>query len=176
MPFIKINGIELYYEDSGSGPETIVFCHGLVCNCRMFDAQVETLKDRYRCVTFDFRGHGKSGTGRNESDMDALSNDAAKLIQKLNCDPCHLLGFSMGGFVALRLAIYNSRLLRSLILVGTSADPMPKEEKFQFKLLALMARWVGFWSVTNKIMSMMFSESFRNDPEKLEWNLNWMFR
>jgi pimeloyl-ACP methyl ester carboxylesterase len=82
MPFIEINGIKLYYEDSGRGPETIVFCHGLVCNCRMFDAQVEALKDQYRCVTVDFRGHGRSGTGRNGSDMDALSDDVAKLIQK----------------------------------------------------------------------------------------------
>ena len=173
MPFIEINGNRLYYEDSGNGPETIVFCHGLICNCRMFDAQVEAFKDNYRCVTFDFRGHGKSGLARNGSDMEALSDDVVRLIQVLNCEPCHLLGFSMGGFAALRLAINHSSFLRSLILVGTTSDPMPKEEIFQFQMLGFMARWIGFWSIVNQVMPMMFSESFLNDPEKLELKNKW---
>ena len=173
MPFIEIDKNSIYYEETGDGPEAIVFCHGLICNCRMFDSQIEALKEHYRCVTFDFRGHGKSGKARGGFDVKALSSDTAKLIKKLNCEPCHLLGFSMGGFAALRLAIHQSRLLRSLILVGTSADPMPREEIFQFRILAFMARWIGFWSIVNKVMPMMFSESFLNDPEKLELRKKW---
>ncbi len=47
MPIIRVNGAALYYEEHGTGPETIVFAHGLLWSCRMFDAQVALLKDRY---------------------------------------------------------------------------------------------------------------------------------
>jgi pimeloyl-ACP methyl ester carboxylesterase len=56
MPITEANGAKLYYEDNGTGPQTIVFSHSLLFSCRMFDAQVEALKNRYRCVAFDFRG------------------------------------------------------------------------------------------------------------------------
>ena len=64
MPIIRVNGAALYYEEHGTGPETVVFAHGLLWSCRMFDAQVALLKDRYRCVAFDFRGQGQSEVTR----------------------------------------------------------------------------------------------------------------
>ncbi len=60
MPFLSVNRAELYYEDQGAGPEAIVFAHSLLFNCRMFDDQINALKDQYRCVKFDFRGQGRS--------------------------------------------------------------------------------------------------------------------
>ena len=48
MPLMRVNGAALYYEEYGTGPQTIVFAHGLLWSCRMFDAQVALLKDRYR--------------------------------------------------------------------------------------------------------------------------------
>lgn len=121
MPTTKVNGAKLYYEDNGAGSQTIVFSHSLLFSCRMFDAQVEAFKNRYRCVAFDFRGQGQSEVTRYGYDMDTLSADAVALIEELNCAPCHFLGFSMGGFVGLRLAIRHPELLDSLILVDTSA-------------------------------------------------------
>lgn len=47
MPIAEVNGAKLYYEDTGAGPQTVVFSHSLLFNCRMFDAQVEALKNRY---------------------------------------------------------------------------------------------------------------------------------
>jgi 3-oxoadipate enol-lactonase len=105
MPRITINGADLFYETQGSGPETIVFAHGLLWSGRMFDHQVGALKNRFRCITFDFRGQGKSGVTKTGYDMDSLTEDAAGLIEALQCAPCHFLGLSMGGFVGMRLAI-----------------------------------------------------------------------
>jgi 3-oxoadipate enol-lactonase len=48
MPTIEINGASIYYEDTGAGSEAIIFAHGLIWSSRMFDAQVASLKDRYR--------------------------------------------------------------------------------------------------------------------------------
>ena len=58
MPRIMLNGAAIYYEEHGSGDETIVFAHGLLWSGQMYEAQVAALKDRYRCITFDFRGQG----------------------------------------------------------------------------------------------------------------------
>ena len=173
MPKIIVNGIELHYEDSGGDKEPIVFCHGLICNRHMFEDQVKALKAQYRCVTLDFRGHGDSEVPASDCSMNSLALDVVELIQKLNCIPCHLVGFSMGGFVTLRLAINYKNLLRSTILVDTTADPMPKEEIFQFKVLSFLARWVGFWSIVNQVMPLMFSKSFLLDPEKDELRNRW---
>ena len=60
MSKLRVNGVEVYYEEQGSGSETIVFAHGLGLSSRMFDDQVATLRDRYRCIAFDFRGQGQT--------------------------------------------------------------------------------------------------------------------
>jgi pimeloyl-ACP methyl ester carboxylesterase len=70
MPYVKVNGHNLYYEEHGSGPETIVFAHGLLWSGRMFEAQVSALKSRYRCITFDFPGQGQSEITRDGYDND----------------------------------------------------------------------------------------------------------
>jgi pimeloyl-ACP methyl ester carboxylesterase len=99
MPQINVNGVELYYEEYGSGTETVVFAHGLLMDCRMFERQVETLRKNYRCVAFDFRGQGQSQITEDGYDMDTLTKDTSALINELNCAPCHFAGLSMGGFV-----------------------------------------------------------------------------
>lgn len=149
MPSLNVNRAELYYEDQGAGPETIVFAHSLLFNCRMFDDLVDALKDQYRCVKFDFRGQGHSEVTRDGYDMDTLARDAMSIIQQLDCAPCHFLGFSMGGFVGLRLAIRRPELIRSLILVDTSADPEPRENLRKYKLMNLVTRWIGPRVVAN---------------------------
>jgi pimeloyl-ACP methyl ester carboxylesterase len=72
MAIIRVNGAALYYEEHGTGPQTIVLAHGLLWSCRMFDAQVTLLKERYRCVAFDFRGQGQSEVTRGGYDMETL--------------------------------------------------------------------------------------------------------
>ena len=56
MPYLTLNGARLYYEERGTGPETVVFAHGLLWSGRMFDPQVAALQERFRCIAFDFRG------------------------------------------------------------------------------------------------------------------------
>ncbi len=173
MPTLQVNGAAIYYEEYGAGPETIVFAHGLLWSGRMFDNQINALKDRYRCITFDFRGQGQSEVTESGYDIDTLSEDAAALIEALQCAPCHFLGLSMGGFVGLRLAIRRPALLKSLMLLETSADPEPEENIGRYRLLNFIARWLGLRLVADRVMPIMFGEKFLNDPgrtkEKEEW-------
>src|SRR5262249_12035516 len=92
MPKLRVNGAELYYEDTGPGANPVVFAHGLLWSGRMFDAQVAALRGRHRCVTFDFRGQGQSDVTATGYDMETLTEDAAALIETLGIGPCHFVG------------------------------------------------------------------------------------
>jgi pimeloyl-ACP methyl ester carboxylesterase len=173
MPHAKVNGHTLYYEEQGSGPQTIVFAHGLLWSGRMFDAQVSALKDRYRCVTFDFPGQGRSEVVRDGYDMDSLAADAAALIKQLKAAPCHFAGLSMGGFVAMRLGIHFPELVRSLILLETSADPEPPENLPRYKLLSFISRWISVRLVAGQIMPIMFGQAFLNDSARQKQREEW---
>ena len=176
MPKLRVNGAELYYEEQGAGQETVVFAHGLIWSCRMFDKQVAVLKSRYRCVAFDFRGQGSSEVTKEGYDMDTLSEDAAGLIEALNCAPCHFVGLSMGGFVGIRLAARRPDLIRSLVLLDTSADPEPTENLAMYRQLTFVTRWLGPRLVVGRVMQIMFGQKFLKDPARAEERDEWRRR
>lgn len=176
MPKIQVKGAELYYEQQGAGPENIVFAHGLLWSGRMFDDQVKALQDRYRCVTFDFRGQGQSEVTQGGYDMDTLSVDAAALIEALGCAPCHFAGLSMGGFIAMRLGIRRPELVKSLILMETSADPEPEENIGKYRLLGFVGRWLGMGLSANSVMKIMFGKKFLSDPSRAALREEWRRR
>ena len=166
MPRIMLNGAAIYYEEHGNGDETIVFAHGLLWSGQMYEAQVASLKDRYRCITFDFRGQGQSEATATGYDMDTLAQDALALIKERVGKPVHFVGLSMGGFVGMRLAIHHPEWLLSLSLLETSADPEPKENLLKYKLLPKVARMFGMWIVAPQAMKIMFGKTFLNDPAR----------
>ncbi len=173
MPYAQINGARIYYEESGSGPETIVFSHGLLMSGDMFIQQVKALSGRYRCIAYDHRGQARSEVTKTGYDQDSLTEDAAALIRELDCAPCHFAGLSMGGFVGMRLAIRQPDLLKSLLLMETTADPEPEENKGPYRKLAFIGRWISFRPVIGKIMQIMFGRSFLEDPAKQEVREKW---
>ena len=176
MPKLDINGAKIHYEERGEGPETIVFSHGLLMSGEMFRDQLAAFSDRYRCITFDHRGQGKSEVTKSGYDMDSLTEDAAALIRKLDCAPCHFAGLSMGGFVGMRLAVRYPELLRSLILMETTSDPEPVENKGPYRRLAFVGRWLSFRLVSKRVGQIMFGRSFLNDPEREQLQKLWKTR
>jgi pimeloyl-ACP methyl ester carboxylesterase len=142
----------------------------------MFDDQVEALKDRYRCIAFDFRGQGQSEVTREGYDMDNLYEDAAALIQALGASPCHFLGLSMGGFIGMRLAARRPALVRSLMLLETSADPEPAENVPRYRRLSFVARWLGLNLVAGRVMPIVFGQKFVNDPARVALRQEWRGR
>ncbi len=171
MPSQIVNGTELYYEEHGAGEETIVFSHGLLMSGSMFDAQVAALSRHYRCITYDHRGQARSAIAKSGYDMDTLTDDAAALIEALGAAPCHFVGLSMGGFIGMRLAIRHPHLLRSLVLMETSADPEVNVKPY--RKLAFIGRWFGFRAVVTPLMGIMFGRTFLNDPEQEEARSRW---
>jgi pimeloyl-ACP methyl ester carboxylesterase len=173
MPTRVINGAQIHYEEVGSGPETIVFSHGLLMSGEMFSEQMQALSSRYRCISYDHRGQGRSEVTESGYDMDSLSEDAAALIRELEAAPCHFAGLSMGGFVGMRLAIHHPDLLKSLILMDTSADPEPEQNRGPYRRLAFVGRWFGFRLVAERVMKIMFGRTFLADPTRKAVREQW---
>jgi pimeloyl-ACP methyl ester carboxylesterase len=173
MPTINVNGVDLYYEEHGVGSETIFFAHGLLFSGRMFENQIKALSDRYRCITIDFRGQGKSAVTEDGYDMDTLTKDCIEVMKALDCTACHFAGLSMGGFIGMRIAIRHPDLIKSLMLIETTADPEPKENLPKYKQLAFIARWFGLGLVINRVMPIMFGQKFLKDDSRKDERQHW---
>ncbi|ADO69261.1 alpha/beta fold hydrolase [Stigmatella aurantiaca] len=167
MPYLPIRGAQLYYEDTGGPGEPIVFSHGLLWNSNLYAQQIAALKDRYRCIAYDHRGQGRSLAPPGKGiELRTVYEDAVALIQALGLAPCHFVGLSMGGFVGLRVAARHPELLRSLILMDTSADAESLWNLSRYRLLTAATHWLGLRPVVDRIMSIYFGPDFLKDPSR----------
>ena len=174
MPTIAANGIELHYVESGDGPQTVVFAHGLLLDQHMFEAQRLALSKRYRVIAYDHRGQGDSAPTAGGYDMDTLTDDAAALIRALGAAPCHFVGLSMGGFVGMRLAARYPELLRSLCLLNTSADAETLVARLRYRAMQAFVGLFGAAPLLPQVLPLMFGKSFREDPARRETLQRWM--
>jgi 3-oxoadipate enol-lactonase len=166
MPQIPVNDVRLYIEDTGGQGPVVLFSHGLLYSCRMWDAQVPSLRSRFRCISYDHRGQGQSEVTAGGYDMDTVAEDAAALIRVLGIQPVHFVGLSMGGFVGMRLAARHPELLRSLVLLDTSADAEPEKDLPRYRMLTFIERWLGPRLVAGAVLKIMHGTSVRADPAR----------
>ena len=169
MPTLDVGGTTIAYTDTGPPPgrpdaPVVVFGHGLLFGGWVFDAQVEALRGRYRCVTLDWRGQGASPPAAAGYDMDTLTGDAVALIRSLGTAPVHWVGLSMGGFVGLRIAARHGERLRSLTLLDTSAGREDPRAAPRYRMLAWLLRVFGPAPVLGRVTPLMFGPAFRADP------------
>lgn len=120
MPFFEVENHRLYFEDSGGSGPAVLFCHGFALDHTMFDAQVEALRDGYRCITLDARGHGMSEC-HGPFDYWRSAADAVALLDHLGIEQATFLGMSQGGFTVMRAALAAAERVRALVLVDTAA-------------------------------------------------------
>ncbi|KAA3630703.1 MAG: alpha/beta hydrolase [Bacteroidetes bacterium] len=120
MPYKNLNGIELYYETSGEG-EPLLFIHGLGSSTRDWQDQVKCFSDKFQTVTVDLRGHGQTEKPPSTYSISLFASDVAALIEEVE-GPVHVAGISMGGMVALQLAVDYPEMVKSLILINTQDE------------------------------------------------------
>ena len=107
----------LHVEEHGSG-DTLLLHQGLGQGSWAWRYQVPVFAERFRTIVFDTRGTGRSAVPREPYGIEELADDASEI---LDGRAAHVAGFSMGGYVALTLALAHPELVRSLVLVGTGA-------------------------------------------------------
>jgi 3-oxoadipate enol-lactonase len=140
MPTIQVNGVNFFYKESGSGPETIVFSHGLLMDHSMFEPQRAVFEKQYRVIAYDHRAQGQSEDIGRGYDMSTIADDAALLIRALKAAPCHFAGLSMGGFVGMRLAAHHPELIATLTLMNTTATKEKAANRIKYAFLAQMVK------------------------------------
>lgn len=164
MPHITVNGVSLAFEERGSGEETVVLSHSYLVDHRQFESQIAALAQRYRVLAFDHRGHGGSDKPSDGYDMDAITRDAEAFIEATNAGPCHFIGLSTGGFVGLRLGLHRPDLLRSLVLMDTSAQRESRLKRAKYEAMFAVVKRAGFDALIGQTMSIMFGPEFLDDP------------
>jgi 3-oxoadipate enol-lactonase len=164
MPKINVNGTELYYEDEGPrDAPAIVFSHSLFFNSHMFYKQAAHFSDKYRVIRYDHRGQGRSAPASlAEQDTDTLANDAIALIEALNLGKCHIVGNSLGGFIALRLAARRPDLIASCAVLGSSGEAEYKVEEFQPIVKNLQK--AGGGPLVDTLLYVMFGDASLSNP------------
>jgi pimeloyl-ACP methyl ester carboxylesterase len=117
MSYLQLRDIKLYYEQYSRGPN-LVLLHGFSLNSLMWEPHREFFEDRFRLTLIDLRGFGKSGVGDRWS-HEVMAEDVWRLLNHLEIEKTALLGFSMSGPTAMRLAIDQPDLVTALILVSS---------------------------------------------------------
>jgi pimeloyl-ACP methyl ester carboxylesterase len=140
MAHVKTDdGVELYYEDTGSGT-TIVFAHEFAGDFRSWEPQVRHFSRRYRCITYNARGYPPSEV---PSDGSSYSQQRARddilcVLDGLDIERAHIVGLSMGAFATLHFGITYSQRALSLVVAGCGYGAHPDQyETFQKESKAL---------------------------------------
>jgi pimeloyl-ACP methyl ester carboxylesterase len=121
MLTLQLNDIDLMVEVFGEG-EPLLFIHGLGSSHADWEAQVEFFADRYQVIVFDVRGHGQSSKPAGPYSVPLFAADTVSMLNALGIGPVHAVGISMGGMIALQLALDYPEAVRSLVIVNSGAE------------------------------------------------------
>lgn len=114
---MAINGVNYYYELHGKG-EPLLLLHGGLGSIDMFRPMLPTLAANRLVIAVDLHGHGRTALGERPFRLDAIGNDMAALVRKLGHEQVDVLGYSLGGGVALRMALQQPASVRRMALVS----------------------------------------------------------
>ena len=118
MPLASVNGISLAFEEFGSG-SPLVLLHGGFGSWEMFGPNLELLAKEHRVIGVDLQSHGRSPAAHRVMRFETMADDIAELIATLGLERAAIMGFSLGGGVALRTAIQHPDAVERLVLVST---------------------------------------------------------
>jgi 3-oxoadipate enol-lactonase len=127
----RINGIKMQYIDVGN-PDAlpVILIHGMTFDHRSWNPQIELLKQNYRVIAYDIRGHGKTDVGDGQYTYKMFVNDLITLLDHLEIDKAVFCGLSMGGAIAIRAFEMYPERIKALILCDTRSEADSNETKY----------------------------------------------
>lgn len=116
--YASVNGLNMYYETYGTGKPTILL-HGGFGMIGMFTPILPALAEGRRVIGVDLQGHGRTADIDRPLSFEGMADDIAALVKRLEIDKADIIGFSLGGGVALQTAIRHPGIVRKLVLIST---------------------------------------------------------
>jgi pimeloyl-ACP methyl ester carboxylesterase len=171
MSIALVRGIEMAYEDVGSGPP-VVLLHGYPFNRSMWREQADALSTNYRVIIPDLRGHGETSATQEEepATIAEMAQDVAALLDELEIKRVILGGLSMGGYVA--LAFYRRfglQRVRALILADTRSQADTPEARRNREVQAEKILKQGMSSITDDFLKKVLTPTTLSEqPEIVE--------
>jgi 3-oxoadipate enol-lactonase len=123
----------------------------------LWDAQLQALEERFRVVRYDTRGHGDSPVPAGSYSIDDLADDVVALLDRLDVAHAHIVGLSLGGMTAMRLAARHPERVDRMVLLCTAAYLPPAEGWLQ---RAETVRAGGTAAVAEAVVSRWFTQAY----------------
>ena len=144
MPTLSLADCELHYEDHGTG-EPLLLLHGLGGSGRDWAPQITRFAATHRVLVCDVCGHGKSSKPPGPYSIAGFGRHAAELLRRVASGPAHVVGLSMGGMIAFQLAVDAPELVRSLVIVNSGPELVPRnlQERWALWMRVMTVRWLG---------------------------------
>ncbi|KGE17309.1 alpha/beta fold hydrolase [Paenibacillus wynnii] len=178
MSQIYINGYSMYYTDRGQGT-AILFIHPPVLTSLNFQYQIQELSGKFRTVSFDIRGHGKSEASKKEITYPLIVEDIRQLMAELKIEKAFLCGYSTGGSVVLEFLLTYPELASGGIVIGGMSEVSDSRLRNKILLGTTLAKFgaVGkialsvAWTQANTKLSLfrsLFNDAKKGNPKNVE--------
>lgn len=133
MPMIQLEDVSLYYEEHGKGPPLLLL-HGLGSSGQDWEYVVPRIAAHHRVIVPDIRGHGRSDKPTGPYGIPLFAQDIAAFCDRLGISAVHVVGVSMGGMLAFELVVRRPDLVRSMVVINSGPDMVPRTLSFRFAL------------------------------------------
>src|SRR6266568_9402703 len=161
--YAPVNGLNLYYEIHGTG-EPLILLHGGLAATEIFSDIMPSLSKNRQVIAVDLQAHGRTADIDRPLSYEAMADDIAALIKYLGLEKADVMGYSLGGGVALRTAIQHPDLVRKLVVVSTTF----KHTGWYPEILAAMAQ-SGPAQAEQMKQSPMYQTYARVAPKPADW-------
>ena len=152
----------------GAEAAVVLLIHGLAGTCGLWDPVSQVLREHFRVIRYDLRGHGESGSPEGSWSLEDFVADLLQVVRRHDLSRIHLAGFSLGGLVAQRFAIdHPDKLERLAIVSAVAGRTVEEKEKVARRLENLRAG--DFDSNVEAALERWFSPDFRErHPDVVE--------
>jgi 3-oxoadipate enol-lactonase len=151
--------VDVHAVVTGSGP-AVVLSNSLGSDHRMWDAQIAELERHFTVVRYDTRGHGCSPVPDGPYTIDDLADDVVALLDRLGIERTHIVGLSLGGMTAMRLAARNPERVARMVLLCTGAQ-LPPAQAWTDRAATVRAQ--GSQAVAEAVAARWFSPGYTGD-------------
>lgn len=127
MTIVNLNGNRIYYEIEGTG-FPLVLIHHLAGNTKSWRNQILYFSKKFRVITYDLRGHGRSDEPKKAFTMQNLADDLYLLLDKLGIERCAIMGHSIGGMIAPLFASKHRSMVSALGIVAGAGRALSAEK------------------------------------------------